>query len=162
MDAELLRSLDDYRKDAVKDVKVAEKELRRPMSSGERNWVLVYENRVFVSSHYETRAKHGPHAIMMKDASDLLGLPNALYSVMTETEGPKNCGAVALTVNKQLGYAQCGVLIPNTRGPARERTFRRAVAATPRGGRDDAAGWSRRRRGVVATTPRGGRDEKSA
>ena len=132
MDAELLRSLRDYRKDPVKDVKVAEKELRRPLSSGDRNWVLVYENRVFVSSHYETRAKHGPHAIMMKDVADWLGLPNALYSVATETEGPKNCGAVTLTVNKQLGYAQCGVLIPNTYfGDGNLTSWAREIAREP-------------------------------
>merc|ERR1711903_155545 len=37
------------------------------------------------------------------------------------------------------------------------RRRRGVVASTPRGGRVDAAEWSRRRRGVVASAPRGGR-----
>ena len=36
------------------------------------------------------------------------------------------------------------------------------VAPTPRGGRVDAAGRSRRRRGTVASTPRGGRDDAAS
>jgi len=41
-------------------------------------------------------------------------VPNAFYRLSSATEGPADCGAVTLAINKQFGYAQCGVLIPNT------------------------------------------------
>ena len=66
----------------------------------------------------EQRSKHPGHATMLREAADLVGLPNALYSLTTETTGPNDgcqkSGPIELTINKQLGYDQCGVLIPNS------------------------------------------------
>ena len=56
-------------------------------------------------------------AAMAKAAADLVGLPNALYAVSTATSGANGCGEgepLRLAVNKQVGYDQCGVLMPNT------------------------------------------------
>ena len=87
--------------------------------SWDRSWVLVYANRVYVEERFWNRSKHPGHATMLKDAADLVGLPNALYLLTTETTGPNdgcsdNGGPLELTINKQLGYDQCGILVPNT------------------------------------------------
>ena len=70
-----------------------------------------------MSDAFFNRTKHPSHATFAKEALDLVGLPNALYSFDGETLGPKEgCGTrpLKLTINKELGYEQCGVLIPNT------------------------------------------------
>ena len=75
---------------------------------------------------------------MMKQAQALVGLPNALYQLSTATYGSDGCEAepLMLTINKEFGYDQCGVLIPNTYFLPRRR-----VAERVRGGRPRPSTW---------------------
>jgi len=76
-------------------------------------WVLVYGNRIFVHSNFMEIPTAPKHVVMMREAATMVGLPNALYRVNAGTHGPEECEAVTLTLTKQFGYDQCGVLVPN-------------------------------------------------
>ena len=76
---------------------------------------MVYNNRVYVPTEYYHAADHARHVTMIRETAALVGLPNAIYAVNTGTRGPNGCNGrpVSLTINKQSGYEQCGILIPN-------------------------------------------------
>ena len=112
--AELRRSIRAFRRDRVTAAADAAELLRRAVGDV---WVLVFDNRVYVAEGFVNHVKREGHATMVKAAADLVGLPNALYAVSTATSGANGCGEgepLRLAVNKQVGYDQCGVLIPNT------------------------------------------------
>jgi len=112
--AELRRSIRAFRRDRVTAAADAAELLRRAVGDV---WVLVFDNRVYVAEGFVNHVKREGHATMAKAAADLVGLPNALYAVSTATSGANGCGEgepLRLAVNKQVGYDQCGVLIPNT------------------------------------------------
>jgi len=112
--AELWRSLRAERR-KITTASGAEREMRRALSDSSR-WVLVYDNRVYVSANFYRHTKHSSHANMVHEAAALVGLPNALYALSVGTSGASGCNGlpVSLAINKQMGYRQCGVLIPNT------------------------------------------------
>ena len=112
--AELRRSIRAFRRDRVTAAAAAAELLRRAVGDV---WVLVFDNRVYVAEGFVNHVKREGHATMVKAAADLVGLPNALYAVSTATSGANGCGEgepLRLAVNKQVGYDQCGVLVPNT------------------------------------------------
>ena len=112
--AELRRSIRAFRRDRVTAAADAAELLRRAVGDV---WVLVFDNRVYVAEGFVNHVKREGHATMVKAAADLVGLPNALYAVSTATSGANGCGEgepLRLAVNKQVGYDQCGVLVPNT------------------------------------------------
>ena len=116
---ELWRSLRAERRQ-VTTADGAARELARALNET-GDWVLVYENRVYVSTEYYHAADHARHATMIREAAALVGLPNAIYVVNTGTRGPNGCNGrpVSLTINKQSGYVsnpfvidQGGVRVP--------------------------------------------------
>ena len=59
---------------------------------------------------------------MVREACQLLGCPNVIYDFASETTGGSGCDqrTLKLAINKEVGYEQCGVLVPNSviwRGP---------------------------------------------
>ena len=110
---ELWRSLRAERRQ-VTSADGAARELARALNET-GDWVLVYNNRVYVATEYYHAADHARHVTMIRETAALVGLPNAIYAVNTGTRGPNGCNGrpVSLTINKQSGYEQCGVLIPN-------------------------------------------------
>ena len=77
-----------------------------------RRFVLIYENRIIVDRRFVNHTKHGAHAKMM---SPVRPLGNAAYSFSGTTSGfSGRCRDPCLMINKQYGYNQCGVLVPNT------------------------------------------------
>ena len=131
---ELWRSLRAERRQ-VTTADGAARELARALNET-GDWVLVYENRVYVSTEYYHAADHARHATMIREAAALVGLPNAIYVVNTGTRGPNGCNGrpVSLTINKQSGYVsnpfvidQGGVRVPpwgaDSRAPHARRTY---------------------------------------
>ena len=55
------------------------------------DWVLVYNNRVYVPTEYYHAADHARHVTMIRETAALVGLPNAIYVVNTGTRGPNGC-----------------------------------------------------------------------
>ncbi len=81
-----------------------------------RNILLVLNNRVYVHREFYERSKHPGHAVMVREACQLLGCPNVIYDFASETTGGSGCDqrTLKLAINKEVGYEQCGVLVPNS------------------------------------------------
>ena len=83
---ELWRSLRAERRQ-VTDADDAARELARALNET-GDWVLVYNNRVYVPAEFYHAADHARHITMMRETASLVGLPNAIYVVNTGTRGP--------------------------------------------------------------------------
>ena len=83
---ELWRSLRAERRQ-VTTADGAARELARALNET-GDWVLVYNNRVYVSTEYYHAADHARHVTMIRETAALVGLPNAIYVVNTGTRGP--------------------------------------------------------------------------
>ena len=98
--AELWRSLRAERRQPTTTVDAAAREMARALNE-RGDWVLVYNNRIYVSTEfYKHTADHARHATMMRETAALVGLPNAIYAVNTGTRGPSGCNGrpVSLTI----------------------------------------------------------------
>lgn len=115
VEEELNRSFEAW--DKVKDRPGAVSALANAVKTTDR-WVLVYEGRVIVPDGFANKTKNPGHLKMLRSVmnQDEAGLSNALYVFTALTTGPvSEChDAPVLAVNKQFGYAQCGILFPNT------------------------------------------------
>ena len=87
-----------------------------PSRDPRRNILLVLNNRVYVHREFYERSKHPGHAVMVREACQLLGCPNVIYDFASETTGGSGCDqrTLKLAINKEVGYEQCGVLVPNS------------------------------------------------
>ena len=87
-----------------------------PSRDPHRNILLVLNNRVYVHREFYERSKHPGHAVMVREACQLLGCPNVIYDFASETTGGSGCDqrTLKLAINKEVGYEQCGVLVPNS------------------------------------------------
>ena len=56
-----------------------------------RNILLVLNNRVYVHREFYERSKHPGHAVMVREACQLLGCPNVIYDFASETTGGSGC-----------------------------------------------------------------------
>ena len=83
---ELWRSLRAERRQ-VTTIDGAARELARALNET-GDWVLVYNNRVYVATEYYHAADHARHVTMIRETAALVGLPNAIYVVNTGTRGP--------------------------------------------------------------------------
>jgi hypothetical protein len=59
----------------------AEKEVIKILKDPNRNILLVLNNRVYVHREFYERSKHPGHAVMVREACQLLGCPNVIYCV---------------------------------------------------------------------------------
>ena len=84
--AELWRSLRAERRQ-VTSADGAAREMARSLNET-GDWVLVYNNRVYVPTEFYHAADHARHVTMIRETAALVGLPNAIYVVNTGTRGP--------------------------------------------------------------------------
>jgi len=87
--AELWRSLRAERRQ-ITTADGAAREMARTLNET-GDWVLVYENRVYVPAEFYHAADHARHVTMIRETAALVGLPNAIYVVNTGTRGPNGC-----------------------------------------------------------------------
>ena len=113
---ELWRSLRAYRSQQISTKEEAEAEVIKILKDPHRNILLVLNNRVYVHREFYERSKHPGHAVMVREACQLLGCPNVIYDFASETTGGSGCDqrTLKLAINKEVGYEQCGVLVPNS------------------------------------------------
>ena len=162
---ELWRSLRAYRTQQITTKEDAEAEVIKILKDPHRNILLVLNNRVYVHREFYERSKHPGHAVMVREACQLLGCPNVIYVLIgvhgslrapsrhrrdscpshnevggffldfepfrtassppdfvttqdfaSETTGGSGCDqrTLKLAINKEVGYEQCGVLVPNS------------------------------------------------
>ena len=52
-----------------------------PSRDPHRNILLVLNNRVYVHREFYERSKHPGHAVMVREACQLLGCPNVIYVI---------------------------------------------------------------------------------
>ena len=79
---ELWRSLRAERRQVTTTDGAAREMARALNETGD--WVLVYNNRVYVPTEYYHAADHARHATMIRETAALVGLPNAIYVVNIE------------------------------------------------------------------------------
>ena len=80
---ELWRSLRAERRQVTTTDGAAREMARTLNETGD--WVLVYENRVYVPAEFYHAADHARHVTMIRETASLVGLPNAIYVVNTGT-----------------------------------------------------------------------------
>ena len=120
MSEELWASLRRYRNAPITSTKEAEAEAEVIKVLGEkmanRDVVLVLNNRVYVHREFYDRSKQPGHAVMVREAAQLLGVPHVIYDFASETAGAAGCNKrpIKLSINKELGYDQCGIMVPNS------------------------------------------------
>ena len=76
---ELWRSLRAYRSQQITTKEDAEAEVIKILKDPHRNILLVLNNRVYVHREFYERSKHPGHAVMVREACQLLGCPNVIY-----------------------------------------------------------------------------------
>ncbi len=76
---ELWRSLRAYRTQQITTKEDAEAEVIKILKDPHRNILLVLNNRVYVHREFYERSKHPGHAVMVREACQLLGCPNVIY-----------------------------------------------------------------------------------
>ena len=76
---ELWRSLRAYRTQQISTKEDAEAEVIKILKDPHRNILLVLNNRVYVHREFYERSKHPGHAVMVREACQLLGCPNVIY-----------------------------------------------------------------------------------
>ena len=76
---ELWRSLRAYRTQQITTKEEAEAEVIKILKDPHRNILLVLNNRVYVHREFYERSKHPGHAVMVREACQLLGCPNVIY-----------------------------------------------------------------------------------